>query len=277
MLYALPQEKITKLRNLSFRPEFTGAEMLHAVFRSDPAVIAQILPKPLKPAKEPLAAVFVARYPNTNFGCVYNEGALFIQTRFRGEAGFYCLAMPVDDDMAMVGGREHYGFPKKMAEEITLEQKDDRWVGRVVRKGVELMRIESAPSEPVGDRDLDFLGPVGRDPDGRTRREATSFLFKYFPSPHRRGFDYLPRIVRQVTAFRPRADLLTGPGEVVLNSSPYDPFGVVKVEEVLTCVCGTWDNSMLPGRVVGRIWNPWRFLPHALFKTDAVPFLLGEV
>jgi hypothetical protein len=35
MLYALPQEKITKLRNLSFRPEFTGAEMLFAVFRSE--------------------------------------------------------------------------------------------------------------------------------------------------------------------------------------------------------------------------------------------------
>ncbi len=30
----------------------------------------------------------------------------------------YCLSMPVDDDMAMAGGREAFGYPKKMAEVI---------------------------------------------------------------------------------------------------------------------------------------------------------------
>ena len=32
---------------------------------------------------------------------------------------------------------------------------------------------------------------------------------------------------------------------------------------------GTFDNTMLPGRVVRRIYNQWRFVPKSLFKNDA--------
>ena len=76
----------------------------------------QAFAPPLKPAEYPVAMAFVANYPKTNFDVTYQESALFLRATYEGEEGNYCLAMPVTNDMAMVGGREFYGFPKKMAD-----------------------------------------------------------------------------------------------------------------------------------------------------------------
>lgn len=276
MLYALAASDIDRLRGLKFIPEFTGAEMLVAAFRTDPAVVARILPRPLRPPQEAVAIAFVARYPQTNFGCVYNEGALLVRAVLGREVGLYCLAMPVDDDMAMIGGRERLGFPKKMAEHIGLERNGDHVTGRVVRKGVEILRIEGELGPAAEATDLDVVGAATLDENGRSCRQVVSFLFKYSPSPGGRGFDYLPRLIRQATLFRPRANVRKAIARVVLASSPYDPLGEVAVAgPVLACFHGLWDNTMLPGRVVRRVWNVRRFLPHAFFKTDMVPVLLG--
>jgi len=120
MLYCLKKEELEKLKRTHFIAEFINAEMLSATYVTDENAAREIIPKPLLPTKTPLATVFVARYPETNFGCVYNEGALFLHCEYKKERGLYCLSMPVDDDMAMVGGREQFGYPKKMADKITL-------------------------------------------------------------------------------------------------------------------------------------------------------------
>jgi hypothetical protein len=46
MLYALDQSELQQLRNADWTAEFTGAEVLAAVFRTDPGVLAKILPRP---------------------------------------------------------------------------------------------------------------------------------------------------------------------------------------------------------------------------------------
>jgi hypothetical protein len=106
---------------------------------------------------------------------------------------------------------------------------------------------------------------------------VVSFLFKCFPSPDGRRFDYLPRLVRQATVFRPRPGIRTGVGRVVLSSSIFDPLGSIVVGPVISCTHGIWDNTMLPGRVVRRVWNVWRFLPHAFFSTDLAAIRLRSM
>jgi len=251
--------------------------MLMAVFRTDAGAIARILPRPLRPTPQPLAFAFVARYPQTNFGSVYHEGALFVQARLGREVGLYCLAMPVTEEMAMVYGRERYGYPKKMADSISLEATRSQVVGRVVRKGAEILRIELEPNAMAEAADSSFFAHEAVDPDGRPCWEAVAFLFKFFPSPSGKLFDYLPRLVRHPTLFRPRAGLRKGVGRVVLTSTACDPLGEVPVGPVIGCMHGIWDNTMLPGRVVGRVWTVWRFLPHAFFRTDFAPYYLASI
>jgi len=269
MHFALGPTELALLRRAApFVSELTGAEMLMAAFQTEPSAIARILPRPLRPTSQPIGFAFVARYPQTNFGSVYHEGALFVQARFGSEVGLYCLAMPVTDEMAMVYGRERYGYPKKMAESISLEDTGSHVVARVVRKGAEILRIEFEPNAKADPGDPGIFFNKAVDSDGRPCWEAVAFLFKFFPSPDGKYFDYLPRLVRHPTLFRPRADLRKGVGRVVLTSTACDQLGELPVGSVIGCMHGTWDNTMLPGRVMRRVWNVWRFLPHAFFNTD---------
>jgi hypothetical protein len=37
-----------------------------------------------------------------------------------------------------------------------------------------------------------------------------------------------------------------------------------------------FQNTMLPGKVVARVWNPFKFIKHAFFKIDLIPVLLEQ-
>ena len=275
MIYALDKDELSQLRSADWTAEFPGAKVLTAVFRTDQKVLERVLPHPLRAPERPLGFAFVAHYPQTSFGTVYSEAALFVQAEHRGRKGMYCLAMPVDDDMAMAGGREVFGYPKKMAESITLEQDGPKVVGSVIRKGTQLLRIEVNLDRPG---DVEALALTGeRDPASSRAFEVSVYLFKYFQSPTMRGFDYLPRLIAEPVVLRPRDDLRAGDGVISLTSSPYDPVGEIPVTEMVTCAYGTFDNTMMPGRVVGRVWNPLAFAKHAFFKVDVAPVKLGYV
>ena len=275
MLYALDRSELQQLRNADWTAEFTGAEVLAAVFRTDPGVLAQILPRPLRAPADPLALAFVAHYPRTSFATVYNEAALFVQAEYRGRSGMYCLSMPVDDDVAMAGGREAFGYPKKMAESISLETVGSKVIGSAVRRGTEILRIEAEPKTAEGFEKLAMTGVP--DPSGSRSFEVTAYMFKHFAAPGMRGFDYLPRLVAESIVLRPRPDVQFGEGTAILTSSPFDPLGEVPVVEMVTCAYGLHDNTMLPGKVVGWVWNPFAFAKHAFFKVDVVPVKLGYV
>ncbi len=261
-------EVLRLVRAGRFMSQFGGAEMLLVSFRTDPKTVAAVLPRPLRPAAEPLAHAFVARYRETNFGVTYHEGALFVAAEYRGERGWYCLSMPVDDDTAMIGGREQFGFPKKMAGRITLDRDGPHVAGSVVRNGVELLRIEGEFVDPQR-TDVHLLGAPAADLDGRPCEKAVSFLFKYFPAADGGPFEHSPELIRQVTLARPRPGQLTGTVKLELSSTASDPLGEIPVRQIVDAGYGVFDNTMLPGRVVRRVYNQWRFVPKSLFKNDA--------
>jgi acetoacetate decarboxylase len=267
-LYALDRSQLKRLRRWDPVIEFRGAEMLMAGFRTDPETVRAVLPRPLEAADDALAMAFVARYPKTNVGVSYSEGALFLRAVYKDEPGWYCLAMPVDNDMALIGGREQFGFPKKIAEEISLERNGDRVIGGVVRRGVEVLHIEAELTGPADPATLETVGSEAFDLEGRPCRKVVCFLFKFSRSPGGRGFDYAPRLVREVLLFRPRDDLMSGTGKLEMVSSPNDPLGDIPVRDLMDVTYGTWDNDMLPGRVVARVRNPLRFARYAMFKDD---------
>ena len=274
MLYALSRAEIARVR-AGFLPQLVGAEMLWAAYRTDPGVVARLLPRPLRPAADPLVVVFVASYPQTNFGSVYHEAALFVTAALRGRRGGYCLAMPVDDDSALVSGRELYGFPKKLGR-VSLDRRGAAVVGRAERRGAEILRVDAELEGPARPGDLDPFGEAASD-QGRPCRRVRSFNFKCSPRSDGKRFDFLPRLVEQVTLLRPRPGLRRGTARVTVASTPYDPLGELPVlEQPFACVYGVFDNTMLPGKGVARAWNLLRFLPHAFFKLDVVPVVLGQ-
>jgi len=120
-----------------------NARVLWADIPIDPGPTGEILPPGLTLATPPTATVFVADYPYTTFGSVYHEAAVLLHGIDDQGPYVHCPWMVVDDDTALILGREMLGFPKKMAD-ITVDIDGDHVVGTVARKGVELIRIEGA-------------------------------------------------------------------------------------------------------------------------------------
>ena len=93
---------------------FTDREYIIITYRTDPAALAAILPEPLV-APDAIVKYEFIRMPNsTGFGD-YTESGQVIPVTFEGEAGTYVHSMYLDDDAPIAGGREIWGFPKKLA------------------------------------------------------------------------------------------------------------------------------------------------------------------
>jgi acetoacetate decarboxylase len=245
--------------------DFYDAEMLVVLWETKPDIVARLLPPPLKPVAQPLVTAFVANYPSTNFDVTYQESALFLRAEYEGEEGGYCLAMPVTNDIAMAGGREIFGFPKKIAD-VQLHRKGDTLVGWTERRGVRFMEIRAKMTGKfnVEDAAAMLMNPAAANPDGSS--DAVSYNFKHFPAPEGMGFDYNPRLVKQVTTMRPK-EVEFGEAEVILQPSDYDPWAEVEVVRVLGAVRTVGDNSMKSGAVVAEV-GPMEFASYAFLKWD---------
>lgn len=123
---------------------WTGARMLFVTVPVDGERAEAWLPPGLTLAAPATATLFVAEYPLTSFGSIYNEAAVLLHVEHETVGpGWHCPWMMVDDDTALVLGRELLGFPKRMAD-IAFEETDESIVGTVTRKGTEVLRLEAA-------------------------------------------------------------------------------------------------------------------------------------
>jgi Acetoacetate decarboxylase (ADC) len=101
--------------------------------------------------------------------------------------------MPVNDDTAMIGGREQFGFPKKMAESITLDRDGPHVAGSVVRNGAELLRIEGEFADPQR-TGVPVFGVPAADPDGRPCEKVVSFPCSSTFPPPAKARSSIPRV-----------------------------------------------------------------------------------
>ncbi len=217
------QRSLRNVRALGFgrRDIWTCARMAFADVPVDPDAVRHWLPAPLRLASPARATVFVADYPETTFGSVYREAAVLLHVRLFGVPMVFCPWMVVDDDRALILGRELLGYPKKLAT-IDFAETGGRVVGAVTRRGAEVLRIEGAigaaePSPPPG---------IGQ----RTVNLRT--LMSFLPG--------------HLLVFRPREtihDCNRLDARVTLRSSADDPIGIAAGDAtaatIRTCDIGT--------------------------------------
>ncbi len=235
--------------------------MLAILWETKPEIIEHVLPPPLEPIDVPLVAAFVAHYPNTNQGIGYDESDLFIRCKFKEEYGNYHLAMHVNQDRAMWGGREICGFPKKVAK-IFMKREGINVEAYSERLGVKNIEIKAKFEGKFNDPEAAKIVPklLGR-------KGSVSYNFKYFTAPDRLGgFDYNPRLVKQITKISPKS-MEMGMAEIKLGSTIHDPWGELEIVRVLGALYIKTNNTMLPGEVVAEV-DPEKFLPYAFIKLD---------
>jgi len=92
---------------------FVDREFLIITYRTDLDALKRLVPEPLV-VEEPMVKFEFIRMPNsTGFGD-YTESGQVIPVSFQGRKGGYTHCMFLDDHPPIAGGRELWGFPKKL-------------------------------------------------------------------------------------------------------------------------------------------------------------------
>lgn len=243
-------EELEKYYALRVR-EFPDARMMGVIFTAGAELTARLLPPPLEQSELPGGMIFIARYGDTNLGPGYREAALFLRCRYRGEAGNYCLSMPIDSEPNRLhNGRDIYGFPKKAAR-IHFEQREAGAAGWVERGGIRFFALEVET-----DSSLPELPPSG-----------PTYLFKGMPRADLRpGFDGPVFLISQRTEVMPKRIGL-GRAELTFTPSELDPWNELEDLEVMMAFVIESHNRMLPGEVLAEVDGD-AYLPHYFRMTD---------
>ena len=240
-----------ELRNREVEATSVGAwaTVLNAVYETDPEVIAAVLPPPLEPTDEPLARITIATVDLDRGLPTFGAGTFAVRAQHEGTVGDYPLLMPMTTEQSVIGGRETFGEPKKLAE-VTLERDGDGVVGRVTRLGTTIIEVAGRVAET--------LEPP---PDGK----RTDFYFKFLPAPDGKGFDAEPSLVychrTETTRSLSRVD-----ADVLLRESRFDPVADVPVRRLVDVVLAE-RRSVQVGEIHGRVPGEW-LLPYVHQRYD---------
>jgi len=93
---------------------FVNREFFVVTYRTDIDALRAVVPEPLEVFQPIVKFEFIRMPDSTGFGD-YTESGQVIPVRFDGREGAYVHAMYLNDHPPIAGGRELWGFPKKLA------------------------------------------------------------------------------------------------------------------------------------------------------------------
>lgn len=216
---------------------------LTASYETDPEVVAAVLPRPLEPTDQPLVRISVARVDLGGGYLPFGAGTVAVQARHDGTVGNYPLVMPMTTEQSVIGGRETFGEPKKLAQ-VTLERDGDgdggTVTGRITRMGVTFVEV---------------TGRVGAPLDPPDDQERVDFYFKFLPAPDGKGFDAEPSLVycHRTETYRSLAPV---DGAVTLTESRFDPVADLPVRRLVSLTLSE-RRAVQRGEIVTQVPGEW--------------------
>jgi acetoacetate decarboxylase len=214
---------------------FYNREFLIITYRSDPEKLRAVVPEPLELAEPVVRYEFIRMPDSTGFGD-YTETGQVIPVTFQGRKGGYCHAMFLNDDPPIAGGRELWGFPKKLANP-TLHTEIDTVVGT----------LDYGPVRVV----TGTMGYKHKQLDAKavaTALAAPNFLLKIIPH-----VDGTPRICELVEYYLEDITVKgawTGPASLALTPHALAPVAELPVLEVVSATHILTDLTLGLGKVV---------------------------
>ena len=214
---------------------FVDREYLIITYRTDPEKLRAVVPEPLEIEAPVVKYEFIRMPDSTGFGD-YTESGQVIPVNFRGRKGGYTHCMFLNDHSPTAGGRELWGFPKKLGSP-SLRAEVDTLIGT----------LDYGPIRVA----TGTMGYKHRDADTTAVKEALSapnYLLKIIPH-----VDGRPRICELVEYHLEGIELKgawTGPGALSLVPHALAPVADLPVLEVVSALHIVADLTLGLGKVV---------------------------
>jgi len=214
---------------------FVGREFLIITYRTDPELLRAVVPEPLEIGDALVHYEFIRMKDSTGFGD-YTESGQVIPVTYRGKKGGYTLAMYLDDHPPIAGGRELWGFPKKLATP-KLETHTDTLIGT----------LDYGPIRVA----TGTMGYKYRELDRATelaRMQAPNFLLKIIP--HVDGKPRICELVRYHLQDITLHGAWSGPASLTLAAHALAPVAELPVLEIVEARHLVADLTLGLGEVV---------------------------
>lgn len=220
---------------------FIDREYLIITYRTDPEKLRALVPEPLV-IDAPLVKYEFIRMPNsTGFGD-YTESGQVIPVSFQGRHGGYTHCMFLNDEGPIAGGRELWGFPKKLAEP-RLKAEVDTLIGTLDYGPVRIATGTMGFKHRQADHAAVLASML-----------TPNFLLKIIPH-----VDGTPRICELVEYTLEDVTLKgawTGPGALSLMPHALAPIAELPVLEIVSATHILADLTLGLGRVVHDYLTP---------------------
>ncbi len=214
---------------------FINREFLVITYRTDIERLRRVVPEPLEVA-EPLVKFEFIRMPDsTGFGD-YTESGQVIPVTFKGRKGGYSHCMFLNDHPPIAGGRELWGFPKKLANP-SLKAEIDELVGTLDYGPVRVATGTMGYKHKEADRAA-----------VKAALAAPNYLLKIIPH-----VDGTPRICELVEYYLEDIAVKgawTGPAALSLGAHALAPVAELPVLEVVSAIHILSDITLGLGKVV---------------------------
>jgi len=234
------------LTNPAYPPgpyRFVNREYLIITYRTDPAKLRSVVPAPLElDEREALVKYEFIRMPDSSGFGDYTESGQVIPVSFRGRRGGYTHCMFLNDEGPIAGGRELWGFPKKLGQP-TLQTEVDTLIGT----------LDYGPLRVA----TGTMGYKHREADlaqVKAAIEEPNFLLKIIPH-----VDGTPRICELVEYHLEQLVLKgawTGPAALSLTPHALAPVADLPVLEIVSAIHIRADLTLGLGKVVHDYLQP---------------------
>jgi acetoacetate decarboxylase len=214
---------------------FVDREFVIVTYRTDPERLRELVPEPLE-IEEPLVKFEFIRMPDsTGFGD-YTEAGQVIPVSFRGRKGSYTHCMFLNDHPPIAGGRELWGFPKKLAQP-SLRTETDLLVGTLDYGPVRVATATMGYKHGQTDANA-----------AKAALAAPNYLLKIIP--HVDGSARICELVEYYLEDIQIKGVWTGPGALSLTAHALAPVAELPVLEVVSAMHLVADLTLGLGRVV---------------------------
>ena len=220
---------------------FVDREYMIITYRTDPDALRAVVPEPLQIGDPIVKYEFIRMPDSTGFGD-YTESGQVIPVTLDGVAGGYVHSMYLNDDAPIAGGREIWGFPKKLASP-SLQAEKDTLVGTLDYGSIRVANGTMGYKHHVLDHDAVLKSM--RDPN---------FMLKIIPH-----VDCTPRICELVRYYLTDITLKgawSGPAGLALFDHALAPVAELPVREVLSATHLIADLTLGLGEVVHDYLQP---------------------
>ena len=205
------------------------------IYETDEENIARLIPEPLKVRTNKVIIWQSAFKLGTTQGA-FAETAIYVQVEYDGIKGDYEPFLYVDSELPLTGGREIWGFQKKLAK-MVIDYEAEAVLAHTTRLGHQIVKALVVPTYVAK------MDEIPWSPDG-------VFSLKYIPSAAEGGQPIRELVLTEGRFTAQEGKFFGGRASVTFERSEIDPTYILEPKKILGGYFGKGDLYLPLGKVV---------------------------